>query len=169
MFVIHKESLMPKSLKLLLVVLLSTSLVNCIGSEDSDDSSSSDTMGSLSITCSSSSDCADNSADDSSGKAYAAFLNVSCASFTGTNSQMEIWGSGSASCSGGTCTASISSWYDSSDNATTDVPSGTVAVFTYIDTNNDEEPTNGEPYECVDSQSASSSDSSVTITDEWSG
>lgn len=140
-------------ISMLMISLMATSCLGPKDDDDDDDSSSgkSTTIPSMSINCTTSTDCGDDSAN---GATITVILtSEDCSSFAGpTSSNTYAFGGGIASCSGGTCTGNILEFvtYDAVSTSTISGDHSTMTVVAFIDTDGSDDggPTTGEPLFC---------------------
>ncbi len=121
---------------------------------------------SIDFVCSASTNCGDNSA--SGFNFHVSLLNTTCSTAQGNgflNSDFHAIGVTSvATCSAGTCSGNISSFKKTPNLIPATMISGdhtNVGIMSYIDYNNDNMLTTGEPYFCQDAQDITPS--SITL------
>lgn len=138
----------------LFTIILLLGLVGCAKESDDNDSSSggpTTTIPDVTFSCSNSTNCADDSANAKF--TFVVFYKVTCSSIGSPNStNAYVLGAGSTSCSGGTCTGTVSTFVDFNNNSvsTVDADVSTMTVYAYIDMNGNRSPDSGEPIYCAD-------------------
>jgi hypothetical protein len=141
-------------IKSVFFLILLLSIVGCAKESDDNDSSSGGAttiIPDVTFSCSNSTNCADDSANAK--VTYVVFYKVACSSIGSPNStNAYALGAGSTSCSGGTCTGTVSTFTDFESNSvsTVDADVSTMTVYAYIDINDNSSPDSGEPYYCAD-------------------
>ena len=136
-----------------LIIALILCGVSC-SSDDTTSTTPSYNVYDFSITCNASQDCQDNSANNAT--ARAAWTKQACPA-TSSTTYLSI-GTGTVSCTGGTCTGTVSNY------STAQLEEGDYSVVVYIDTNSSGTPNTGEPYECSSPFTISSSGSAQNFT-----
>lgn len=143
-------------ISMLMISLLATSCLQPKDDDDDDDDGGvTTTIPAISINCSTSTDCNDNSADDQGGEITVILSKENCASFSGpTASNTYAFGAGMATCGGGTCTGNVSVFVDLNSNTISTIPGAisslTVVAFIDTDGSDDGGPSTGEPLYCKD-------------------
>lgn len=121
----------------------------------------------VSLSCSGANHCANGSADGKRAKAY--WFNSPCRDY-GQSRWADFFKAGStfASCSGGICTGTISSWPDTSSWRV--MTPGKYSLLIFIDTDSSSSPTVGpgaaEPAACLENIDVQESTPTITM-DSW--
>ena len=150
--------------KWLFVFAIGLVLAAC-SDDDNPATSASGTVVTFSLTCNTSTNCADNSANGRVGAIVILADGITCATFMGQDAEMAGYAALNVTCASGTCSATGNSTIlnPATDVATT-VSAGTYSYYGFIDTNNDEQPTTGEPASCTDANTFDGSTLSFTVT-----